>query len=100
MVSVFYDNCKFLSGRSTIVLSFSKKTSSSREKRKEAFENLSDFITTFNNKNEAMVKVVFGDVEGDKELSVARRIKKTNQGFASTYYLNDKIDTLGKFTFR
>ncbi len=57
-------------------------------------ENLSDFITTFNNKNEAMVKVVFGDVEGDKELSVARRIKKTNQGFASTYYLNDKIDTL------
>lgn len=57
-------------------------------------ENLSDFITTFNNKNEAMVKVVFGDVEGDKELSVARRIKKTNQGFASTYYLNDKVDTL------
>lgn len=57
-------------------------------------ENLSDFITTFNSKNEAMVKVVFGDVEGDKELSVARRIKKTNQGFASTYYLNDKVDTL------
>jgi len=57
-------------------------------------ENLSDFITTFNNKNEAMVKVIFGDVDGDKELSVARRIKKTNQGFASTYYLNDKVDTL------
>lgn len=57
-------------------------------------ENLSDFITTFNNKNEAMVKVVFGDVDGDKELTVARRIKKTNQGFASTYYLNDKVDTL------
>lgn len=57
-------------------------------------ENLSDFITTFNNKNEAMVKVTFGDVDGDKELSVSRRIRKTNQGFASTYYLNDKIDTL------
>ena len=57
-------------------------------------ENLSDFITTFNNENEAMVKVVFGDVDGDKELTVGRRIKKTNQGFASTYYLNDKIDTL------
>lgn len=57
-------------------------------------ENLSDFITTFNNKNEATVKVVFGDVDGDKELTVGRRIKKTNQGFASTYYLNDKIDTL------
>lgn len=57
-------------------------------------ENLSDFITTFNNKNEATVKVVFGDVDGDKELTVARRIRKTNQGFVSTYYLNDRIDTL------
>lgn len=57
-------------------------------------ENLSDFITTFNNKNEAMVKVTFGDVDGDKELTVARRIRKNSQGFASTYYLNDKVDTL------
>jgi chromosome segregation protein len=57
-------------------------------------ENLSDFISSFNNKNEATVKVTFGDVDGNKELTVARRIRKTNQGFASTYYLNDKIDTL------
>jgi len=57
-------------------------------------ENLSDFITTFNNRNEAMVKVTFGGVDGDNELSVARSIKKTKQGFASTYYLNDKTDTL------
>ena len=57
-------------------------------------ENLSDFITTFNNKNEASVKVIFGDVGGAGELSVMRRIRKTNQGYASTYYLNDKIDTL------
>lgn len=57
-------------------------------------ENLSDFITTFNNKNEASVKVIFGDVDGNNDLSVARRIKKTNQGYASTYYLNDKVDTL------
>lgn len=57
-------------------------------------ENLSDFITTFNNKNEASVKVIFGDVDGAGELSVMRRIRKTNQGYASTYYLNDKIDTL------
>lgn len=57
-------------------------------------ENLSDFITTFNNRNEATVKVIFGGVDGDNELSVTRSIKKTKQGFASTYYLNDKIDTL------
>lgn len=58
-------------------------------------ENLSDFITTFNNKNEAYVKVTFGDVgNGVDELSVARRIRKNSQGYASTYYLNDKIETL------
>lgn len=57
-------------------------------------ENLSDFITTFNNRNEATVKVTFGGVDGDNELSVARSIRKTKQGFASTYYLNDKTDTL------
>ncbi len=57
-------------------------------------ENLSDFITTLNNKNEAFVKVTFGDVKDVDELSVARRIRKTNQGYASTYYLNDKTDTL------
>ena len=57
-------------------------------------ENLSDFITTFNNKNEATVKVTFGGVEDLGELSVTRRIKKNSQGYASTYYLNDKVETL------
>lgn len=57
-------------------------------------ENLSDFITTFNNKNEASVKVTFGGVADVDEISVARRIKKNSQGYASTYYLNDKIETL------
>jgi len=57
-------------------------------------ENLSDFITIFNNRNEASVKVTFGGVDGDNELTVARSIKKTKQGYASTYYLNDKVDTL------
>ncbi len=57
-------------------------------------ENLSDFITTFNNKNEATVKVTFGGVKDIDELSVSRRIKKNSQGYASTYYLNDKVETL------
>ncbi len=57
-------------------------------------ENLSDFITTFNNRNEASVKVIFGGVDGNNELSVTRSIRKTKQGYASTYYLNDKVDTL------
>jgi chromosome segregation protein len=57
-------------------------------------ENLSDFITTFNNKNEATVKVTFGGVKDIDELSVSRRIKKNSQGYASTYYVNDSVTTL------
>mgnify|MGYP002623602288 CR=1 FL=1 len=57
-------------------------------------ENISDFITTFNNKNEATVKVTFGGVKDLDELSVTRRIRKNSQGYASTYYLNDKVETL------
>ncbi len=57
-------------------------------------ENLSDFITTFNNKNEATVKVTFGGVKDIGELTVTRRIRKNSQGYSSTYYLNDKVDTL------
>ncbi|MDY6310470.1 MAG: chromosome segregation protein SMC [Cyanobacteriota bacterium] len=57
-------------------------------------ENSADYITAFNNRNEAFVKVVFGEVNGNDELSVSRRIKKGSQGYVSTYYLNDKAETL------
>ena len=57
-------------------------------------ENAADYITAFNNRNEAFVKVTFGGVQGYDELTVARRIKKGSQGYNSTYYLNDKVETL------
>lgn len=57
-------------------------------------ENLSHFISTYTKRNDAYVKVTFGDVEGEGELSIARRIRKTNQGYASTYYVNDSVTTL------
>ena len=56
-------------------------------------ENLSEFISTYTKKNEATVKVTFGMDEGD-DLSISRRIRKTSQGFASTFYINDKATTL------
>ena len=56
-------------------------------------ENLSEFISTYTKKNEATVKVIFGMDEGE-DLSVSRRIRKTSQGFASTFYINDKATTL------
>lgn len=57
-------------------------------------ENLSHFISTYTKRNDAYVKVTFGDVEGEGDLSIARRIRKTNQGYASTYYVNDSVTTL------
>lgn len=57
-------------------------------------ENLSNFISNHTKRNEAFVKVTFGGVEDGKELSIARKIRKTNQGYASTYYLNDSVSTL------
>ena len=57
-------------------------------------ENLSHFISTYTKKNEAYVKVTFGDVDGGNDLSIARRIRKSTQGYASTYYVNDSVTTL------
>ena len=57
-------------------------------------ENLSHFISTYTKRNDAMVKVTFGDVEGGQDLTIARRIRKSTQGYASTYYLNDSVTTL------
>ena len=57
-------------------------------------ENLSQFISNYTKRNEAFVKVTFGDVDGTGELDIARKIRKTNQGNASTYYINDSATTL------
>ncbi|MBR6099369.1 chromosome segregation protein SMC [bacterium] len=57
-------------------------------------ENLSQFISNYTKRNEAAVKVTFGDVDGEGELNIARRIRKTSQGYASTYYINDSVTTL------
>ena len=57
-------------------------------------ENLSQFISTYTKRNDALVKVTFGDTEGGQDLSIARRIRKSSQGYASTYYLNDSVTTL------
>lgn len=57
-------------------------------------ENLSHFISTYTKRNDAFVKVTFGDMEGGQDLSIARKIRKSTQGYASTYYLNDSVTTL------
>lgn len=82
------------SGKSTIIDSilFALGLSTSRTLRAEKLFHL---ISTYNKRNEAYVKVTFGDTdEGD--FSVARRIRKSSQGFVSVYYINDKIATLNE----
>ncbi len=57
-------------------------------------ENLSHFISTYTKRNDAFVKVTFGDTENGEDLTIGRKIRKTSQGYASTYYINDSVTTL------
>src|SRR5574344_596034 len=80
------------SGKSNIIDSilFALGLASASELRAE---NLSQFISTYTKRSDAFVKVTFGMDEGD-DLSISRRIKKTSQGYASTFYINDSVTTL------
>ena len=79
------------SGKSNIIDSilFALGLSSSRTLRAEKLFHL---ISTYTKRNEAYVKVTFGETE-EGDFSVARRIRKSSQGFNSIYYMDDKIVT-------
>ncbi len=82
------------SGKSNIIDSilFALGLSTSRTLRAEKIYQL---ISTHTRRNEAYVKVTFASENPEeKEFSVARRIKKSSQGYNSIYYLNDKVVTL------
>ncbi len=83
------------SGKSNIIDSvlFALGLSSTRSLRAE---KISDYISTHNlRKKEAYVKVTLGfDNPEEGEISVARKVKKSTQGYNSIYYLNDKVCTL------
>ena len=75
------------SGKSNIIDSilFALGLASARNLRTE---QLSDFISTHTKKNEAYVKVVFEpDSNEEEQLTVARKIRKSSQGFNSIYYI-------------
>jgi len=83
------------SGKSNIIDSilFALGLSSAKALRSE--KGVADLISTHNSRNEAQVKIVF-DLEDDigTEISFARKVKKSSNGYTSTYYLNDKPVTL------
>ena len=81
------------SGKSNIIdgILFALGLASARNLR---MEQLSDFISTHTNKNEAYVKVILkNEDKEDEEISIARRIRKSSQGYNSVYYINDKVST-------
>ncbi len=81
------------SGKSNIIDSilFALGLASSRTLRSES--GVADFITNHNNRGEAYVKVTF-EMDDGTDVSFSRRVKKTTQGYTSTYYTNDKTCTL------
>ncbi|GBF23427.1 chromosome segregation protein [Candidatus Gastranaerophilus sp. (ex Termes propinquus)] len=83
------------SGKSNIVDSilFALGLTTSRALRSE--RGVGDLISTHNSRGEVYVKVVF-DMGNSVDMSFARRVRKSSQGFQSTYYLNDKVCTLAQ----
>ncbi len=80
------------SGKSNIIDSilFALGLSTNRAMRAE---KISQLISTYTKRNEAFVKVTFGETENG-DFSIARRIRKSSQGYNSIYYLDDKVSTL------
>ncbi len=84
------------SGKSNIIDSilFALGLSTSRTLRAEKLFHL---ISTHTKRNEAVVKVTFGETgkeHDNQDFTVTRKIKKSSQGYNSIYYLNDKPSTL------
>lgn len=85
------------SGKSNIIDSilFALGLSTSRTLRAEKLFHL---ISTHTKRNEAIVKVTFGETDDNhgssQDFTVSRKIKKSSQGYNSIYYLNDKVATL------
>lgn len=83
------------SGKSNIIDSILFALGFATTKKLRA-EKSDDYICTKSNKKEAYVRVTFGfSGKPDEQLTVARKFAKGTQGYGSTYYLDDKISTLG-----
>ena len=88
------------SGKSNIIDSilFALGLSTSRTLRSE--KGVSDLISYHNNRHEASVKVIFEtDDKLNPEISFTRKVKKSSQGFTSTYYMDGKPITLSQMHF-
>ncbi len=80
------------SGKSNIIDSILFCLGFSTKKEIRA-DSLSDFVSYHTKRNDASVKIVFGDEQNNSIMTVERKIKKTSQGYISTYYLDGKTSS-------
>ncbi len=77
------------SGKSNIIDSILFCLGFSTKKEIRA-DSLSDFVSTYTKRDDASVKITFADEQTNTDMAIERRIKKTNQGYISSYYLDGK----------
>ncbi len=84
------------SGKSNIIDSILFCLGLSASRTTFRVESLKDFISWHNGRDEASVKITFGDENNNEIMTVRREVKKTSAGYISSYQLNGKNSSLSE----
>ncbi|MCR4880728.1 MAG: chromosome segregation protein SMC [bacterium] len=84
------------SGKSNIIDSILFCLGLSASRTTFRVESLKDFISWHNKREEASVRITFGDENNNEIMTVRREVKKTSAGYISTYQLNGKTSSLSE----
>ena len=84
------------SGKSNIIDSILFCLGLSASRTTFRVESLKDFISWHNGREEASVKITFGDENNNDIMTVRREVKKTSAGYISSYQLNGKGSSLSE----
>ena len=82
------------SGKSNIIDSILFCLGLSASRTTFRVESLKDFISWHNGREEASVRITFGDENNNEIMTVRREVKKTSAGYISSYQLNGKGSSL------
>ncbi len=84
------------SGKSNIIDSILFCLGLSASRTTFRVESLKDFISWHNGREEASVRITFGDKNNNEIMTVRREVKKTSAGYISSYQLNGKTSSLSE----
>ena len=84
------------SGKSNIIDSILFCLGLSASRTTFRVESLKDFISWHNKRDEASVRITFGDENNNEIMTVRREVKKTSAGYISNYQLNGKNSSLSE----